>query len=407
MKSKLFLIVLTIFAVAIGAQSCSDDEQQAYVKVTGITVTPNETVLLIDGTTTLVADVFPQLATDKSVVWKSDSTHIVTVDDHGVVTALAEGTAKISVTSVANSAKTDTCVITVVSTFSVSLNATSLLIPVEATRTLKATIIPDNISQDVNWTSDNTSVVTVDENGVITAVAPGTAKITAASVIDESRMAECEVTVADVSSVPASKWLAGMWTFEDEANPGKATVGEDLEANGDFTSIDGPGGAKAVKPGANAYYTIRHNIGANGGGEYVNEYTLMMDIRGSAADFSEWISVFNNSTGNGGDGSLWIDGDGKIGVAGLGGYSSTGLTPDTWHRVTIAVKLGDSFRIYIDGELVFTASQGYGVDGSMSLYPDVVFIGYDGSGYPGPDFAEVRMWDIQLTDEQASALGMP
>jgi uncharacterized protein YjdB len=402
-KNKLFLIVLTIFAIVLGTQSCSDDESE-YVKVTGITVTPDNTVLLINDSVTLVANVFPRLATDKSVTWASDNMSVATVDGNGVVKALTEGVANISVTSVANSEKTKTCVVTVVTTFSVSLNATSLLIPVEATRTLKATITPNNVTQNVNWTSNNTSAVIVDD-GVITAVAPGTAKITAASVIDASRTAECTVTVVDLSSVTAAKWLVGMWTFEDANNLVKATIGDDLEVSGNFTSVAGPNNSKAVVAGNNAYFTIYHNIGDNGGGEYTNEYTLMMDIRGSQDGFNNWISVFNNQADNAGEGVLWIDDNGYIGYAALGGYSSTGLKPDTWHRVVIAAKLGESLKVYIDGIRVFTASQGYDVDDFMSLYPDVVYIGYDGAGYSGPDFAEVRMWSIQLTDEQTTALG--
>jgi hypothetical protein len=406
-KNKLFAIVLTMVAMAFGTQSCSDNEPD-YVKVTGITVTPGNAVLLVNNTVTLVADVFPRLASDKSVIWKSDDTSVATVDNNGLVTAVAEGVANISVTSAANSEKTKTCAVTVVTEFNVLLNANSLLIPVEATRTLEAVIIPANVSQDVTWSSDNTDVVTVDGGGVITAVAPGTAKITAASVVDATRTAGCAVTVVDMSSVPASQWLAGAWSFEDENNPGKATTGVDLEANGSsFTVIDGPNGTKAVKPGSNSYYTVWHNIGANGGGEYVNEYTLMMDILGSASEFSGWLSVFNNQADNSGEGVLWIDGDGKIGYAALGGYSSTGLTPDVWHRVVIAAKLGESFRVYIDGNLVFTASSGNGLDGKMSLYPDVVYIGYDGTGYPCPSFADVKMWSVTLSDEEIAALGKP
>jgi hypothetical protein len=392
-------------AITFGTQSCSEDEPE-YVKVTGITVTPDNAVLLVNSTTTLVADVFPRLASDKRVTWTSDNTSVATVSDNGEVTGVAEGEANISVTSVGNGEKTKTCKVTVVTTFSVTLSESSLLIPVEATRSLTATIVPSNIPQEVTWTSDNAEVVSVD-GGVITAVAPGTATITAAAVADASRTAECEVTVVDVSTIPAGKWLAGMWTFEDADNLGKATVGYDLEANGSsFTPISGPGNTKAVKL-ANSYYTIRHNIGANGGGDYVNEYTLMMDIRGSASEFSGWLSVFNNKTDNAGDGVLWIDGDGRIGYGSLGGYSETGLTPDVWHRVTIAAKLGDSFRVYIDGALVWTASNNVGTDGMMSLLTDVVYIGYDGSGYPGPSFADVKIWNIQLTDEQVSALGTP
>jgi hypothetical protein len=277
---------------------------------------------------------------------------------------------------------------------------------VEASRTLSAIIIPGNVNQDVTWTSDDTGIVSVD-GGVVTAIAPGTAKVTAASVVDASKTAECTVTVVDVSSVPAGKWLAGMWTFEDNNNPGQATIGADLEANGSFTPIGGPDNTGAVKHDPGSYYTVRHNIGANGGGDYVNEYTLMMDVRGSAAEFADWLSVFNNHDGNDGEGVLWIDGDGKIGYASLGGYSSSGLTPDTWHRLVIAVKLGESLKIYIDGEHVFSASDNTGTDGAMSLYPDVLYVGADGSGYSGPSLADLRMWSIQLSDEQVKELGKP
>lgn len=396
-------------AIALGTQSCSEDsDSQENVAVTGITVTPDKKTLLEGDTVTLVADVFPAQASDKSVTWQSNDTAIATVSDKGLVRAVAAGEANITVTSVANSAKTATCVITVSSTFSVSLNASSLLIPVEATRTLRATITPESVSQEVSWSSSNTGSVTVDAHGVITAVAPGTATITATSVLDASRTAECVVTVAEL---PAKEELVGWWTFEDENNLEKATVGEDLVATGDFTLIDDPNDAeKAVKPEENSFYTIYHNIGVNGGSErYTNEYTLMMDIRGSAEEFGEWLSVFNTYEDNSGDGVLWIDSDGLIGYQSLGGYSSTGLTPDTWHRVVIAAKLGEgSFKVYIDGELVFTASDEIiELDCFVSLYPDVVYIGYDGSGYSGPEFADVKMWSIQLTDEQVRELGNP
>jgi uncharacterized protein YjdB len=402
-KNKLIAAALAMAAAAFAMQACSEDEPE-YVKVTGITVTPDNTVLLVNDTLTLVADVFPRLATDKSVTWQSDNAAVATVDGNGVVKALAEGVANVSVTSVANSEKTKACAVTVVTTFSVSLNASSLKIPTGATRTLSATVIPENVSQEVNWTSDNPEIVSV-SGGLITAVAPGTATITAASALDASRTAECTVTVAEL---PSKEQLVGWWAFEDENNLEKATVGEDLVATGDFTPTDGPHNAeKAVKPEENSFYTIYHNIGANGGGEYANEYTLMMDIRGSAAEFSEWLSVFNNQWDNSGDGVLWIDGDGLIGYAALGGYSSIGLTPDAWHRVVIAAKLGESLKVYIDGELAFTASENIGVDGMMSLYPDVVYVGYDGSGYRSPSFADIKMWSVTLTNEQVAALGAP
>jgi hypothetical protein len=263
-----------------------------------------------------------------------------------------------------------------------------------------------NIEYGLTWTSSNTNVALVSSGGVITARNPGTAIITVRSEpVDYP--ATVEVTVTDVSSIPANGRLVGMWTFEDGNDLVKASVGNDLVATGSsFTSTAGPINTKAVKIGRNSYYAIQHEIAATGGSN-VNEYTLMMDIRGSAEEFGNWLSVFNTKAGNEGDGVLWIDGDGKIGSANLGGYSSEVLRPNIWQRVVISAKLGGSFKVYINGSLAWSASAGTEADGLMSLLTDALYIGYDGKGggYQGPEFAEIRIWNTSLTDAEISTLG--
>ena len=61
-------------------------------------------------TATLKATVAPEDATDKSVTWDSDNETVATVVD-GVVTAVAEGTANITVTTTDGGFKA-TCVVT-------------------------------------------------------------------------------------------------------------------------------------------------------------------------------------------------------------------------------------------------------------------------------------------------------
>ncbi len=71
----------------------------AAVAVTGVTLGKTVLSLLIGDSETLVATVAPERATDKSVVWSSSAPSIASVDQSGKVTANAEGSAVITVTT--------------------------------------------------------------------------------------------------------------------------------------------------------------------------------------------------------------------------------------------------------------------------------------------------------------------
>ena len=95
-KIKLSAIALITGAIAVGAQSCSDDES-GDVKVTAVTVTPESKILMSGDTYTLTAAVFPDNASDKSVTWESDNPSVAEVDAKGVVTAKIAGEANINI----------------------------------------------------------------------------------------------------------------------------------------------------------------------------------------------------------------------------------------------------------------------------------------------------------------------
>lgn len=78
----------------------------------------------------------------------------------------------------------------------VSLNTDSLSLEVGESETLTATITPSNATNpNVTWSSDNTSVATVDANGEVTTVGAGTATITATAADGSGEKATCAVTV--------------------------------------------------------------------------------------------------------------------------------------------------------------------------------------------------------------------
>lgn len=81
-------------------------------------------------------------------------------------------------------------------TTGITLNKTETLLETGKKETLHATIAPQGTPGGVIWTSDNPKVAVVDENGVVTAVAKGTANITVSS---DEKSASCKVTVFTVT----------------------------------------------------------------------------------------------------------------------------------------------------------------------------------------------------------------
>ena len=90
----------------------------------------------------------------------------------------------------------------VISVTGVSLDESSITLDVGGSKTLAATVTPDNATnKKVRWTSDNETVATVSEDGVVTAVAGGTAVITATT-HDGLFTATCTVTVNAPDAAP-------------------------------------------------------------------------------------------------------------------------------------------------------------------------------------------------------------
>lgn len=78
----------------------------------------------------------------------------------------------------------------------ISLDKTKLETITGMNYQLIATVTPEEYQKNaIAWSSDNSSVVTVDANGLIKAIAPGKATVTATLTGDEIRTAVCEVTV--------------------------------------------------------------------------------------------------------------------------------------------------------------------------------------------------------------------
>ncbi|MCH5161680.1 MAG: Ig-like domain-containing protein [Clostridiales bacterium] len=132
------------------------------------------------------------------VEWVSSNKAVATVDEDGVVTAVSAGDAQI--TAKAGGKTSNAITIKVHGT--VSLDKTSVTLNVGGTSKVTATLAGGAIK--VEWSTANPDVATVDDNGVITAVAAGntTVRLAYKTRSDANTLfANCDVTV----NVPVEK----------------------------------------------------------------------------------------------------------------------------------------------------------------------------------------------------------
>ncbi len=200
MKKALFISLCALLLAGTGCKKNAEPEPQK-VAVTGVSLKPNTLSLKVGKAEALSAVVIPANADNKTVSWSTSDNSVATVAD-GLVTAVKEGSATITVTT-ADGGKTATCAVTVtadvvpVTGITIDQGATA---EVEEgnTITLTATVLPDNATdKTVTWSSSNDAIATV-ANGVVTGVTPGEAVITAKA---GDKTATCTVTVN--SAIPA------------------------------------------------------------------------------------------------------------------------------------------------------------------------------------------------------------
>ena len=174
----------------------------------------------LNQTETLTATVDPAGATDK-LEWASSNNGVATVVD-GVVTSVAPGTAEITATCGNASAK---CSVTVkVAATAISLSKGILSLTVGDSETLTATVAPANTTDILEWSSSAEDIAAV-KDGTVTAVALGTATITAKA---GSVSATCTVVVNEPFKFgPVDLGLSVKWA---NANLGASS----LEDYGDY-----------------------------------------------------------------------------------------------------------------------------------------------------------------------------
>jgi hypothetical protein len=157
--------------------------------------------------------------------------------------------------------------------------------------------------------------------------------------------------------------------------------------------------------------------GPNGGGAYINQYTIIFDLFSPGAP--DWQALFQtdpeNTTATNNDADWYVAPDGALGIGAIGYTFAGAVQQDTWHRITFAADLSLSrVTYYIDGIFVLLGSSN--LDGRFSLYSNVD-AGADLRLFNEGDTTDVythemyinsvALVDRELTDSEVSALGGP
>jgi len=217
-------------------------------RVTSVTLNKTTLSLDIGATETLVPTISPANASIKTVSWSSSNTTVATVNGSGLVTAVAPGNAVITVTT-SDGNRTATCSVTVrtLPVTGVTLNRNDLGLTINETETLIATVLPAAANQNVSWSSNNTSVATVNAStGQITARTRGTAVITATTA-EGNRTATCTITVRDLYVLTTTQIFkngTAIATLENASSytidgSGMYKIGNDIFVTGFTTATSG------------------------------------------------------------------------------------------------------------------------------------------------------------------------
>ena len=263
-------------------------------------------------TAALTVNIFPERAS-QAVVWGSSDNNVARVED-GVVTAVAAGTAIITVIARDGGVMAN-CSVQVLNeapgaVTGVTLDPDSLTLylgdaAVTRSKTLTPVLEPVFVTNEtVTWATSNAAVATVNQNGVVTAVAPGTADITVTA--DGGHTAVCTVRVTPL--------LAQFRSIADFLTAGNAYY----KPNYDF-------GSDPVSKGDTLTHTSTYTGGAPNQPNFVIDYNTYNNNLFGTAGAKNLVPKFEPNSVPAGD----IDADSyrshtQFNYAAIANYAFTG-----------------------------------------------------------------------------------
>jgi uncharacterized protein YjdB len=220
--------------------------------VTGVEVLSDyqHVSMFVGGSEKIQYTVLPAAATNRNVTFKSMDENIAKVDEEGVVTGVSEGNTKVIITT-EEGGFTAECTVHVDEIAVKSINRISdKSITMEKNKTyqLEIKVEPDDATnKTIVWSSNNNSVVSVDNNGLLTAKATGYAIVTATAADGKTTdfyiEVKSSVTAIRLNLTTATLYLGKTIGLTATIIPADATdkTVKWISSNDTIASVDGTG----------------------------------------------------------------------------------------------------------------------------------------------------------------------
>lgn len=240
------------------SNSVSEESEAVIIPepVTGIEVANDyqHMGLFVGGSGKIRYSVLPGNATNTNVTFKSLNEKVATVDANGVVTGVSEGNADIVITTEEGGFEAK-CTVRVDGIDARGIERVgdkTVTMGLNQTRQLQVKITPsDTTNKNVQWTSSNNSVATVDSNGVVTSKNSGSTIITATThnELKTEFFIEVETSVTNITlnSNEINLNPGGTFKLDATVNPSNASNKNIkwISANESIATVDRSGNVTA------------------------------------------------------------------------------------------------------------------------------------------------------------------
>lgn len=204
----IFLNVLLI-SLFISMDSCNNGDENLNILVTSISITGE--FIEDGGTSQLMAQVFPENATNQIVEWKVSNESVATIDQNGLLTGVSDGIVTVTASA------TDGSDVTATKSIAVSgFNPSKILVKSISIigdditdgepQQLSVDVLPANAeTKDVIWAVSNPEIATIDQSGLLQPVNGGTVDVTASAIdgsgVTATRSFSIQIWVKSISII--------------------------------------------------------------------------------------------------------------------------------------------------------------------------------------------------------------